>query len=104
LQKQQSLKEPVVLAAIDRLLQETPLIDALDSRGFTAMHHAAARGYGQICQRLLRAGANRGLRDNLGRSAYDFAVMGGFAETVDVLQERPERIEIASLLVKKDQA
>lgn len=104
LQKQQSLKEPVVLAAIDRLLQETPLIDALDSRGFTALHHAAARGYGQICQRLLRAGANRGLRDNLGRSAYDFAVMGGFAETVDVLQERPERIEIASLLVKKDQA
>lgn len=104
LQKQQSLNEPVVLTAIDRLLQEAPLIDALDSRGFTALHHAAARGYSQICQRLLRAGASRSLRDNLGRSAFDFAVMGGFTETANVLQERPERIDIASLLVKKDQA
>lgn len=104
LQKNQNLKEDVVLSALDRVLQESPQIDALDSRGFTALHHAAARGYSQICQRLLRAGAERSLRDNLGRSAYDFAVMGGFSETANLLQERPDRIDIASLLIKKDQA
>ena len=103
LQKGQLLKEGLVLSALDRLLLEAPPVDALDARGFTALHHAAARGYGQLASRLLRAGADRNLRDNLGRSAYDFAVMGGFTETADLLQDRPERIDIASLLVRKDQ-
>ena len=104
LQKGQALKEGLVLLALDRLFQESPQIDALDARGFTALHHAAARGYSQLVVRLLRAGADKNLRDNLGRSAYDFAVMGGFTETADLLQDKPERIDIASLLVKKDQA
>ena len=67
------------------------------------LHHAAARGYGRLVGRLLAAGADRSRRDNLGRSAYDFAVMGGFSETANLLQDRPERVDIASLLVKKDQ-
>ena len=104
LQKGQALKEGLVLSALDRVFQESPQIDALDARGFTALHHAAARGYSQLAVRLLRAGADKNLRDNLGRSAYDFAVMGGFAETADLLQDKPERIDIASLLVRKDQA
>ena len=103
LQKSQALKEGLVLSALDRLLQEAPAIDALDARGFTPLHHAAARGYSQLASRLLRAGADRQLRDNLGRSAYDFAVMGGFSETANLLQDRPERVDIASLLIKKDQ-
>lgn len=103
LQKSQTLKEGLVLSALERLLQETPAIDALDARGFTPLHHAAARGYSQLAGRLLRAGADRQLRDNLGRSAYDFAVMGGFSETANLLQDRPERVDIASLLIKKDQ-
>jgi ankyrin repeat protein len=103
LQKSQALKEGLVLSALDRLLQEAPAIDALDARGFTPLHHAAARGYSQLAARLLRAGADRQLRDNLGRSAYDFAVMGGFSETANLLQDRPERVDIASLLIKKDQ-
>jgi hypothetical protein len=103
LQKSQTLKEGLVLSALDRLLQEAPAIDALDARGFTPLHHAAARGYSQLASRLLRAGADRQLRDNLGRSAYDFAVMGGFSETANLLQDRPERVDIASLLIKKDQ-
>jgi ankyrin repeat protein len=103
LQKSQTLKEGLVLSALDRLLQESPAVDALDARGFTPLHHAAARGYGQLAARLLRASADRQLRDNLGRSAYDFAVMGGFSETANLLQDRPERVDIASLLIKKDQ-
>lgn len=104
LQKSQTLKEGLVLSAVDRLLQESPTIDAVDSRGFTALHHCAARGYGQLVERLLAAGADKNRRDNLGRSAHDFAVMGGFSEVANRLQDKPERLDIASLLIKKDQA
>jgi uncharacterized protein len=104
LQKTQSLKEGLVLSAIDRLLQESPSIDAVDSRGFTALHHCAARGYGQLVERLISSGADKNRRDNLGRSAHDFAVMGGFSDVANRLQDRPERVDIASLLTKKDQA
>lgn len=104
LQKGQALKEGLVLSAIDRLLQESPDIDAVDARGFSALHHAAARGYGQLTERLLQAGADKNRRDNLGRSAYDFAVMGGFSEVANRLQDKPERVDIASLLNRKDQA
>lgn len=102
LQKGQGLKEDLVLSALERLLQASPSVDALDARGFTPLHHAAARGYGRLVGRLLAAGADRNRRDNLGRSAYDFAVMGGFAETANLLQDRPEHVDIASLLVRKD--
>lgn len=104
LQKGQALKEGLVLSAIERLLQESPAIDAVDARGFTALHHCAARGYGQLTERMLQAGADRSRRDNLGRSAYDFAVMGGFSEVANRLQDKPERVDIASLLNRKDQA
>lgn len=102
LQKAQKLKEGLILSAVDRLLQEQPEIDAIDARGFTALHHVAARGYAQLIEKLLVAGADRNRRDNLGRSAYDFAVMGGFTEVANRLQDKPERVDIASLLVKKD--
>lgn len=104
LQKTQTLKEGLVLSAIDRLLQEAPAVDAVDARGFTPLHHGAARGYGQLVERLLKAGADRNRRDNLGRSASDFAVMGGFSEVANRLQDKPERVDIASLLNRKDQA
>jgi ankyrin repeat protein len=102
LQKTQKLKEGLVLSALDRLLQEQLQVDAIDARGFTALHHVAARGYNQLIERLLIAGADRNRRDNLGRSAYDFAVMGGFTEVANRLQDKPDRVDIASLLVKKD--
>lgn len=103
LQKGQQLKEGLVLSALERLLQEHPDIDALDARAFTALHHAAARGFRLLVLRLLQAGADRQRRDNLGRSAYDFAVMGGFSETADALQARSEHIDSAGLLMQRDQ-
>ena len=102
LQKTQKLKEGLVLSALDRILQEQVEIDAIDARGFTALHHVAARGYAQLIEKLLLAGADRNRRDNLGRSAYDFSVMGGFTEVANRLQDKPDRVDIASLLVKKD--
>lgn len=104
LQKSQTLKEGLVLSALERLLQEPITVDCVDARGFTPLHHAAVRGYGQLIERLLRAGADKNRRDNLGRCAYDFAVMGGFSEVANRLQDKPERVDIASLLIKKDQA
>ena len=85
-------------------MQEPISIDCVDARGFTPLHHASARGFGQLIERLLKAGADKNRRDNLGRSAYDFAVMGGFSEVANRLQDKPERVDIASLLIKKDQA
>ncbi|MBP6299954.1 MAG: ankyrin repeat domain-containing protein [Arenimonas sp.] len=104
LQKAQTLKEGLILSALERLLQEPISIDCVDARGFTPLHHASARGFGQLIERLLKAGADKNRRDNLGRSAYDFAVMGGFSEVANRLQDKPERVDIASLLIKKDQA
>ena len=69
----------------------------------TPLMMATIQGHREAVRALLRAGADRQLRDNLGRSAYDFAVMGGFSETANLLQDRPERVDIASLLIKKDQ-
>ena len=53
---------------------------------------------------VLQVGAVKHRRDRGGRSASDFAVMGGFSEVANRLQDRPERVDIASLLNKKDQA
>jgi ankyrin repeat protein len=102
LQKTQTFSEVLALSAVDRLLQESLFIDAVDSRGFTALHHCAARGYGRLAERLISSGADKNCKDNLGRSAYDFAVMGGFSEVANRLQDRPERVDIASMLTKKD--
>jgi hypothetical protein len=41
-------------------------------------------GLGAVVQRLLREGANRGLRDSLGRTPHDLALLRGY---VDIAQE-----------------
>lgn len=76
--------EEVVLAGLERLLDETVSLDARDPRGFGPLHLAALHGLLQIVQRLLRAGADPDLRDSLNRSAREIAVMRGF---VDVAAE-----------------
>jgi len=76
--------EDVVIAGLERLLDETVSLDARDPRGFGPLHLAALHGLLQVVQRLLRAGANPDLRDGLNRSAREIAVMRGF---VDVAAE-----------------
>ncbi|BCT92302.1 hypothetical protein LYSHEL_13260 [Lysobacter helvus] len=76
--------EDVVLAGLERLLDETVALEARDPRGFGPLHLAALHGLLQVVQRLIRAGADPDLRDGLNRSAREIAVMRGF---VDVAAE-----------------
>ena len=76
--------EEVLLAGLERLLDEDVALDARDPRGFGPLHLAALHGLLKVVQRLLRAGADPDLRDALNRSAREVAVMRGF---VDVAAE-----------------
>lgn len=79
-----SCDENVLLAAMERLLGEEVSLDRQDARGLSPLHLAAQHGLHRIVQRLLRAGGNRHLRDTLGRSAHDLALLRGY---VDVASE-----------------
>src|SRR5690606_687061 len=76
--------ENVVLAGLERLLEEDVSLDAQDPRGFGPLHLAALHGLGGVVQRLLRAGADPDLRDTLNRTPREIAVMRGF---IDVAAE-----------------
>ena len=76
--------EKVVLAGLERLLDEGASLEVQDPRGFGPLHLAALHGLGGVVQRLLRAGADPDLRDTLNRSPREIAVMRGF---VDVAAE-----------------
>ncbi|WP_140909788.1 ankyrin repeat domain-containing protein [Cognatiluteimonas lumbrici] len=76
--------EEVLLTALERLLDEEVALDVQDPRGFGPLHLAALHGLLRVTQRLLRAGCNPDLRDNLNRSPREIAVMRGF---VDVAAE-----------------
>jgi ankyrin repeat protein len=72
--------EDVLLAVLERLLNEGVALDAQDQRGLCALHLAAMHGLLAVVQRLLREGANRGLRDSLGRTAHDLALLRGYVD------------------------
>ena len=76
--------EAVVMAGLERLLEEGVSLEVQDPRGFGPLHLAALHGLGAVVQRLLRAGADPDLRDTLNRSPREIAVMRGF---VDVAAE-----------------
>ena len=72
--------EHVVLAGVERLLDEGVSIEARDARGFGPLHLAALHGLPLLVQRLLRAGADPELRDALGRTPREIAIMRGFVD------------------------
>ncbi|KRG75595.1 ankyrin [Stenotrophomonas ginsengisoli] len=72
--------EHVVLAGVERLLDEGVSIEARDARGFGPLHLAALHGLPLLVQRLLRAGADPDMRDTLGRTAREIAIMRGFVD------------------------
>ncbi|MEL1266276.1 ankyrin repeat domain-containing protein [Pseudoxanthomonas putridarboris] len=76
--------EEVVLAGLERLLDEDVSLEVQDPRGFGPLHLAALHGLLRVVGRLLRAGADPDLRDALNRTPREIAVMRGF---VDVAAE-----------------
>ena len=72
--------EEVVLAALERLLDEEVSLDVQDPRGFGPLHLAALHGLLRVVQRLLRTGADPDLRDALNRTPREVAVMRGFID------------------------
>ena len=76
--------EDVLLAGLERLLDEDVVLDAQDPRGFGPLHLASLHGLLRTVQRLLRAGADPGQRDALNRPPREIAVMRGF---IDVAAE-----------------
>ena len=86
--------EEVVLAALERLLDEEVSLDVQDPRGFGPLHLAALHGLLRVVQRLLRTGADPDLRDALNRTPREVAVMRGF---VDVAAEFVPAVPGASM-------
>ena len=86
--------EEVVLAALERLLDEEVSLDVQDPRGFGPLHLAALHGLLRVVQRLLRTGADPDLRDALNRTPREVAVMRGF---VDVAAEFSPAVPGASM-------
>jgi len=86
--------EDVVLAALERLLEEEVSLDVQDPRGFGPLHLAALHGLPRVVQRLLRAGADPLLRDALNRTPREVAVMRGF---IDVAAEFTPAVPGASM-------
>ncbi len=76
--------EDVVLAGLERLLDEEVSLDARDPRGFGPLHLSALHGLLRTTQFLLRAGADPDQRDALNRIPREIAVMRGF---IDVAAE-----------------
>jgi ankyrin repeat protein len=72
--------EDLLLAALERLLAEGVALDNQDARGLSALHLASMHGLPRVVQRLLREGADRSLRDHLGRSPQELAVMRGYVD------------------------
>ncbi|MEQ4576889.1 MAG: ankyrin repeat domain-containing protein, partial [Gammaproteobacteria bacterium] len=73
-------EEQVVLAGVERLLDEDVSLDVADPRGFGPLHLAALHGLPLLVQRLLRAGADPDRRDALNRTPREIAIMRGFID------------------------
>lgn len=60
--------------------QRQALLCQTDPLGNTPLHQAAQNGNRQLCELLLRAGANRNLRNRAGRLAWQLAPQAGLAK------------------------
>ena len=81
--------EDVVLAGLERLLDEEIALDAKDPRGFGPLHVASLHGLIRVVQRLLRAGADPDARDRLNRTPREIAVMRGFVDVAAEFTQPP---------------
>lgn len=83
---------PVYEAAIAIILQHGwEMLHGGENAGpaWTALHWAASEGRPDVCDLLLQAGADAGLRDELGKTALDYALENGQMATAEILTAIP---------------
>ena len=90
--------EDVVLAGLQRLLDEDVALDARDPRGFGPLHLSALHGLLQVTRFLLRAGADPELRDGINRVPREIAVMRGFVDVAGEFEPGPSGVSMARFL------
>eukprot|EP00434_Breviolum_minutum_P024365 symbB.v1.2.021516.t1/scaffold1859.1/size98302/2 len=78
---------------LDRLLEQNPDINALDSRGKTAMMEAADKGHEECLRHLILHGADLNIRDNRGWSASMHAAFRGHVTCLELLIESGAQVD-----------
>ncbi|VVA91945.1 unnamed protein product [Arabis nemorensis] len=80
------------VATVQEQLRETPhLINAIDSNERTLLHIASRRGFKDLVDTLLNAGANIDAKDNFDNTPMDDAIDSGHLELVALLRSRGAR-------------
>lgn len=74
------VEEEVLIAGLERLMDNGATLESQDARGFGPLHLAALHGLLGVVKWLLRAGADPDQRDSLNRSPREIAVMRGFVD------------------------
>ena len=72
--------EDVLLAGMERLLDEDASLEARDARGYGPLHLAGLHGLVSVARALLRAGADADQRDALDRTPRELALLRGYVE------------------------
>ncbi len=90
--------EDIVLAGLQRLMDERVTLDARDPRGFGPLHLSALHGLLRITQFLLRAGADPDQRDALNRIPREIAIMRGFIDVAGEFEPVQPGISMARFL------
>ena len=78
--------EDVLLAAVERLLDEDVRLDDRDARGFGPLHLCGLHGLQRLAQLLLQQGADPNQRDALNRSPREIAQLRGFVDVAAALE------------------
>ena len=74
--------------SVRTLLHDGVSVNARGKQGWTALMIAASKGNREMVTILLAAGANTEPRDQLGKTASDYAEEGGFTNIASLLRTR----------------
>ena len=90
--------EEVVMAGLERLLEDGASLSVQDQRGFGALHLASLHGLGNVVRMLLQAGADPQLRDGLNRTPRDIATMRGYMDIASEFASDAPSLSMARFL------
>lgn len=94
--------EDVVIAGMERLLDEGAHLQVRDPRGFGPLHLAALHGLLKVTQQLMRDGAEPDARDALNRTPREIAVMRGFIDVAAEFAPQTGQLSMARFLKDRE--